>query len=444
MGTNYFDIFQIIPAIFWLIVIYIIAFARKQNIEGEHSKYYVWNVSAKLFFALTFTLYYQLIVGQGGGDSGAYFDGAIALNNLFWKSPTLYLEQIWNSPDISTMHLYFDSKTGHPPGWIYREEQSFFVSKIASLFTFFTFRSYLATTFLFAFIVANASWRLYEFVLRLNISTSGWLAIAVLFLPSVNFWCSGVSKDTIILVSIYWLVPEIFKIILLKEKVSFSKIVLIALGLTLIYQIRTVIFAAVVFPLLLSVLNVLMERQQIKRNAQTFIKVFFISIGLLIVGRNLIFQSQDQFIQQNALVQQAATIQNDFEQNKNYTGKRYSIGTIDFSPLGLVIVAPAAIIAGTLRPFPWEALSPSLLFNGLEGLLFIYLIFKFISQNRRDKIITIRNNEFLRYSITFVLILSFVVGLTSGLFGVLVRLRAPVLAFLLILLTLDLVKLNKT
>lgn len=443
MGTNYFDIFQILPAIFWLIVIYVIAFIRRKNIKGDHGKYYLPNVTAKLVFALIFTLYYQLVVGQGGGDSGAYFDGAITLNNLFWKSPSMYFHELLYSPDVRTIQLYYDTQTGFPPGWIYKEPQSFIVSKITSLFTFFTFRSYLATTFLFAFITANASWRLYEFVLKLKLNSPGWLAIATLLLPSANFWCSGVSKDTIVITSIYWVVTEVFKVLVLKEKISFSKIILISLGMTLIFNIRTVIFAAVALPLLISILNVFLENRQIQRNAQTFIKITFISAGLIILGRNLIFQSQDQFMQQSSLVQQAAVTQNDFEQNELYTGKKYSLGTIEFSPLGLVRVAPFAIIAGILRPFPWEALSPSLIFNGLECTLFFYLIFKFFKSGRKEKISTLRSNEFLRFSLTFVLLLGFVVGLTSGLFGVLVRLRAPILAFLLAILTLETINLKK-
>lgn len=435
MKTNYFDIFQILPAIFWLFIIYIIAFFKRQNIKGEHAKYYIWNVTTKLFFSLVFVLYYYFIVR--GGDTIAYFDGAITLNNLFWKSPTMYFEQLFNTPDVSTWGLYFDAQTGYPPGWIYREPQSFIISKIASVFCFFTFRSYLATTFIIAFIMANASWRLFKFALRLEINNKKWLAFAILFLPSVNFWCSGISKDTFILIGIYWIVSESYKNLILKEKIKFKKLILLLLGFILIYNVRKVVFGCVFFLVSISVLNTYLEKNKIKRNTQTFVKVLFFSIGILFIGRSLIFQSEEQFLEQNSLIKEAAVTQQDFENNKLYTGQRYSIGTIDFSPIGLIKVAPAAIIAGSIRPFPWEALSPSLILNGLECTLFFYLIFKFFSDRFRDKVTLIRHNEFLRYSLNFVLLLGFIAGLTSGILGVLVRIRAPVLAFLLILLTID-------
>ena len=48
----------------------------------------------------------------------------------------------------------------------------------------------------------------------------------------------------------------------------------------------------------------------------------------------------------------------------------------------------------------------------------------------------IQSHELLLFAISFVLIMAFVTGLTSGLFGVLVRLRAPLLPFAIILLSL--------
>ena len=47
---------------------------------------------------------------------------------------------------------------------------------------------------------------------------------------------------------------------------------------------------------------------------------------------------------------------------------------------------------------------------------------------------TIRNNELLMASLIFSLILGFFAGYTSGLFGVLVRFKAPLLPFLFLVL----------
>ena len=57
---------------------------------------------------------------------------------------------------------------------------------------------------------------------------------------------------------------------------------------------------------------------------------------------------------------------------------------------------------------------------------------------RRDffkKVNVIRKNEFLVFSFIFSILLAFMVGLTSGLLGVLVRFKAPFLSFILLVLT---------
>jgi hypothetical protein len=52
-----------------------------------------------------------------------------------------------------------------------------------------------------------------------------------------------------------------------------------------------------------------------------------------------------------------------------------------------------------------------------------------------NKIKKIRKNEFLLFSLVFILIIGFMAGFTSILFGVLVRIRAIILPFVYLILT---------
>src|SRR5690606_7286870 len=133
--------------------------------------------------------------------------------------------------------------------------------------------------------------------------------------------------------------------------------------------------------------------------------------------------------------------QEDFAQNKLYgedEGKRYDLGEVEYSPFGILKVAPAAIIAGIYRPYIWEALSPSLFFNGLESILLLVLTFNLFFRQLKVRIGVIRSNELLVFSIGFIILIAFMAGFTSVLFGVLVRIRAPLLPFLGLLLSIDL------
>jgi len=59
----------------------------------------------------------------------------------------------------------------------------------------------------------------------------------------------------------------------------------------------------------------------------------------------------------------------------------------------------------------------------------------FFRRNALKKWALIRGHEFLIFCLIFVLIIGFMTGMTSILYGVLVRLRAPLLPFLFVLLT---------
>ena len=94
----------------------------------SHYKYYTLNVYFKLFLGLMYGAVYMFY--YEGGDTIAYFRGGEALNNLLWESPRLFWEELINEPVYNGFYSKYNATTGHPPGWIYRDPNSFFVSKI--------------------------------------------------------------------------------------------------------------------------------------------------------------------------------------------------------------------------------------------------------------------------------------------------------------------------
>jgi hypothetical protein len=134
-------------------------------------------------------------------------------------------------------------------------------------------------------------------------------------------------------------------------------------------------------------------------------------------------------------LKEAEVVQQDFKLNKTYTGSKYDLGDVTYTPLGILRAMPLSVFTGIYRPLPWEALSPGLILNGLESILLFYLTFVFLFNKRRKRIARIRDSDILTFSLYFVIIFAFMTGFTSVIFGVLVRLRAPLLPFFLLLLT---------
>ena len=149
MESNYVSFYDISIAVLWLLIFLVIANSRAKKVDLDIRKYYIRNVLFKFFFSISFAVIY--LIYYGGGDTTAYWDGALTLNNLFLNSPSLFFEHLINEPTQSLFSEHFNLDTGYPPGWIYREPEAWFVCKIASIVSLITFKSYFAGTLFFAF-----------------------------------------------------------------------------------------------------------------------------------------------------------------------------------------------------------------------------------------------------------------------------------------------------
>jgi hypothetical protein len=159
------------------------------------------------------------------------------------------------------------------------------------------------------------------------------------------------------------------------------------------------------------------------------------SLGILVIVMLGIFIFLSSSFSQD-LLKEAEVINKDMTTNKTYGSNRYNLGITDYSTTGMIKAAPASIVAGIYRPYIWESLSISLIINGIESLLLFFLTFQFFfKRGLKQRITVIRENEFLIYALVFALILAYFAGFTSILFGVLVRFKAPVLPFLILIFT---------
>lgn len=428
---TFFTVFDLAQLFIWLVIIFAFAFyVRAKNKELDHYKYYFRNLLFKIFFgivyALTYIFYYK------GGDTLAYWELAGCMNKLFWQNPGFYFQELLADSTAPDYYGHYNAGTGSPPYWILREAEGFFVSKIVSLFTFFTGNSYLTITLMFSVIVARVNWRFYEMIRTFVPNHSKWMVYGILFVPSVSFWCTGISKDSLVFISILSIATHFFLLINQNAKNRVWSVCILLFHFWLIYKVRSVILVTLLIPLLLALSSRMSARfnefQFFKRLVQftigaASIAVFF--VGMQLYGDEM---SVDKYLAE------AEVTQKDFAENSIYTGKKYSIGVEDYSPIGILKAMPLSVITGVFRPFMWEALSPTLLMNGVESTLILWMLYQFLRKQSRLKIRNIRSNNFLIFCFTFVVLLAFVTGFTSIIFGVLVRLRAPLLPFLMLLL----------
>ena len=400
MKTDYLSISNIFSALLWLIILFVVANYRKNRVENTAIKgFYIYNFWFKIFMSLVFAIIY--IFYFGGGDTTAYWDGGKVLNNLMFDDFGNYLESIMNPPSIELKSFHFNKETGYPPGWIYREEEAWFVCKIISVLSLITFQSYFAGTFIFAFLVASSSFTLLTKVVKLRLHTERIAAYCILFIPSVAFWCSGVSKDTITFWAVIQLITIFLHKIVLKEKLSYSQILLVLIAVFLLYNIRVFILAATIAPLVMAYGS----RLTLKYEKSPLTKFLF-RFTLISLSSILFFFFLGSGVA-SELVKEAQIVQEDFQNNATYTGKRYDIDNTDPSPTGLLAAMPQSVYIGIYKPLPYEALSPNLLFNGIESLTLIILSIIFIARGPISNFRTIINSEFLVFCFLFAIFIGF-------------------------------------
>lgn len=283
---------------------------------------------------------------------------------------------------------------------------------------------------IFAYITTNASWKLFELVRNYKLHSDWHLAIAIFFIPSLSFWCGGISKDTVVLVAICYFLHHLFQLLSKSKKSKWKNWIILFICLYVILQVRSFILLGIAVPLLFAYSAALSKRFEKRKFEKYSIRLIFIAI---ITGAFVVFFTtslSDDFIKE------ASVINQDMTENKTYGNNRYSLGEIDYTPIGMVAAAPMSILAGIYRPYIWEALNVSLILNGIESVVLLYFTFRFFFNRRVGaRIRRIRKHEFLIFAFIFAIILAYFAGFTSILFGVLVRFKAPVLPFLVIILT---------
>jgi hypothetical protein len=261
------------------------------------------------------------------------------------------------------------------------------------------------------------------------------LAYSFLFIPSVFFWGSGLLKDTIAL-GFLGLIVSSLHAAFIERKSIYINILYLVVSIYIIGIVKSYILMALLPAL--SMWTFLIYRKNIKSDiiktlsTPIFIVLILVSVVFVLQGLGNIFTkfSVDNAQKKAEDMQRWHTyvveVMNDGE------GSSYNLGEIDFSPVGLMRTAPAAINVALFRPWLWEVKNPVMLLEAMESLFIlvfsIYTLFIFI-RNIPIGLSVISDNPSIMFMIVFAIIFAFSVGFTSYNFGSLSRYRIPLLPF---------------
>lgn len=396
----------------------------KRHIETEpYYRFFIPGLMAKLIGGSVLCLVY--IFYFKAGDTLFYFNDSTSISLLFLKSPWQAIRftflpmdaDMWFAMDDSTGYILYNS-----------DPRAIMVDKLTWPLALLSLNSYIAQTMLLSFICYFSIWRLYKMFVFEIPGIDRQLALAVLFIPSVVFWGSGLLKDSITFACVAQFTASFHHLLKIRTR-KFSNISAIIFSSYLLISIKPYIFFALLPGTSLWLIGYItskIDNQFIRSLLIPFAALVAIGAGYLMLS--VIGDALGEF-SLNKVVDKAIVTQMDLKQDY-YQGSSFDIGTIDASIAGMLSKAPLAVNAALFRPYLWESYNPGMLISGVENLILLLVSIWLILRLRIYNLFLLMfKHHVLFFSIFFSLFFAFSVGLTTSNFGSLVRYKIPAIPF---------------
>jgi hypothetical protein len=416
--------------IFLLLIYWFFKTRRRAWAPGPTGKYFMPALGAKLGGALAMGLFYRLY--YGGGDTTLYFDLAGDIYRCFYgQSPVdgvrILLGLVPDYDPATYDYLAYNSF------WVKKDFKTFFIIRLVALASIFTFHTYFANAFLFAGFSFVGNWAMYRVFVHQFPGLARPFAWAVLFLPSVVFWGSGLMKDSITFGALGLVFYAFYFGVIRRQKLLRNA----AVGLFaafLLYSIKPYILLCFI-PSLAFWLYLGYTAQLRSVAARVVMGPFILAIALAggYFGITRLSEGTEfDLANLSAKAQVNATYLNRLTDQQ---GSAYELPEFDGSLTGLLKNLPMSVSVTLFRPFLWEAHNPVALFSGMEATLFIWLTALALWKIRWTKIVASFNRyHILPMCLFFSVSFAFSVGITSGNFGTLVRYKIPMMPFYMAML----------
>jgi len=426
MGNNLLEIWEIFLAPIYILLIFVFAFFIPS--QGDR-RIFNLGLGAKVTGGIAFTLIYLFY--YRGGDTIVYYKTAIAYCNLILQSPFEGLAITLSNNSIENFS-FFTPETGYPVRHIFNDSATLMVSKIAIPFLLLSFKSYLIGSLLISFISYLSIWQLFKLFRHLT-NNKQISMLSTLFVPSILFWGSGISKDTITFAATCYFVYGAYWIII-RRKFKLMIVILSAISLWLIITIKPYIFL-VLFPGTL-VWIFFNSIQSIKNKFIRTATVPIILVSSIIISGftlNSISSVLGEYSTDN-IMRKAIIAQEDLKQDY-YGGNSFDIGKIEPTTAGVISKFPIATFYGFFGPTLVHVNNVVMLFSALENTVLLFLsISIFLLRNPVKTLQRLSGEPFLTFCLLFSVLFAFGIGLSSPNFGALVRFKIPLLPFFLIML----------
>ncbi|MEM6736010.1 MAG: hypothetical protein AAF620_08075 [Bacteroidota bacterium] len=416
---------------FYFMVFTLIGFFLRPYLSNVRTKrYFLLALWARFFGAIALGLIYQFY--YGGGDTFGYWEhGSKWIYEGFMDDPVIGFKMLLDDGGVRAEDETFQYTSRI---WYYRDTKSYFIVRIAAFFDLFTFHTYSATSLFFAVFSFSGLWALFLIVHQRyqRIIPTKNIAFALLFVPSVVFWGSGILKDTITLGAFGWLIYSVYFII---EKKRYGiHLIILFLSALIIYKIKVYILLASIPAITMWIYwryQVRIRKAVLRIILLPVLGILFIGLGFIALQR--ISTLNQEYTFDNVAQRSAATaydIRYGWGARTGGDGG-YDIGIPDGTITGMLRLFPQAVNVSLYRPYLWEVKNLFMFLSALEALIVLVLTFQYLKKKRWKYSL---KDPFIMFCLVFTIILAFAVGVSTANFGTLMRYKIPMMPFLFILL----------
>jgi len=422
----------IVTPIYLILLFFISIVVRGRLSDPVLKRYFLPALWLKVFGAIALGFLYQFY--YAGGDTFNYHTYG---SRIIWEAFTQDVSQGIRLILNETTEKNWDLNQYIYRILFYYDAKSFFIVRIAAIFDLLTFSTYSSTAIFFALFSFLGSWAFFLTFYREFPHLHKWLALAILFIPSVLFWGSGILKDTITLGALGLLTFSIHQIAI-KGNRSVGNILLLLISFYLIFSVKKYILMC----FLPAAFFWIYAGRLFSMGTFVFRILFlpFIIAAALVTGYWGVAKltESDQQYSLDAIAKTARITAYDI---RYYTGKDagsgYSLGDLDGSMGNMLQLAPAAVNVSLFRPYLWEVRNPLMLLSALESLTFLLVTIYLLLKYTRAFFKALTDSNIL-FCLVFSIVFAFGVGVSTYNFGTLARYKIPLLpyyALALVLLT---------
>jgi hypothetical protein len=421
LSTFYFIIF--------CFIISKIAFFKEKSIP---TSWFILLFGLKVLVSVFLTfLYTKYYTNRDTADIFKYFDDSKIMFDAIKKNPFDYLKMLIGFDSDST---YFNNNYyQHMSNWVRPRTKDLFtdthiIIRFNAFVRLFSFGSIYVHNVFINFVSILGLTTIFKAFKPFLKNKEKVLFYILAIVPSILFWGSGLLKESIIFFAL-----GLFFLNITRLTVQFKPIYLIYLCIAILLIIYTKFYLLVA--LSIPVLGYLLNHYfTIKKPIIGYLISFTLFISTITIAP-LLFEELN-------FIKQIATKQQDFSRFVLVEGATSGFLLPELTDgFSLLTNIPNALLNTLIRPFLWECNALFVWLSAFENIMILALLI--VAIIFRKKMNSVQKNIF-HFNLIFVFCLFTLIGLTTPVFGAIMRYKIPGLILLLIslLIILDLQKLK--